>query len=1028
MSRIITVSGGKGGVGKTNISLNLALCLSRQGRRVCLFDADLGLANVNVLLGLYPEYDLEDVILSRKTLSEVIISDYQGIDIIPGSSGTEKIANLDDQNIGQIVEEFSRLDTYDYIIVDSSAGISRSVVSFCLAATDVLMVITPEPTSLTDAYALMKVLHFNRFTGSVKVAVNQCENTAAARRTFGKLKDVVQKYLSVTLEPIGMVVQDKKLIDAVNNQKPLVVLYPEAPATKCLQVIAARILENESAADFAVPSFGTFWTRFRQIASGPLRFSEKGQEDEPLPVSRTQDTGSDASGPVRQEQPAPEQAEAQKGAEVSPAVQSRSAPPAKPKQHGAPVLMTRGLPTLPHILFTLMETCSRDDVSMDEVAAVVEKDPGLSTRILRMVNSVYYYFSQEVYTVHQALTLLGLDTVRNIAVSASVYQVFDGIEAEDGFNLKSFWWHSLMTAVVANMLAQKCAYPSPEEAFLSGLLHDIGKLVLLSAYPDRYPALVQSVRDIHDAEKQQLGETHSEMGARLVHHWHLQPFIADAILYHHEKPERIEHALLLVKIIYIANRLCAGDAEREHLYSVAQQQLGIDRADVDALVAQAEAQVTQIAASLDIDVEQPRQEDASFSEKEQSIRRNLTNRVRDISLLHGTLQQFLYAHDQKAIIQTAHQGMEILFDIRQMVLFVYEESRNVLLCPGSHCFQPHVTRDLLIPFEEGKGLIVSALLENRVLESFSVPQGCSKTIIDEQVVRLLGTEGFVCIPLRVGHEHIGTAVIGLDSGNRQALMEQTALLKMLFNNAALALMAEKTRQAFAQKALSERLAASTAIAGKVAHEVNNPLSIIKNYLKILELKLADQNMPAEEISVIRDEIDRVAAIVESLSDLSRPKRPPLEDTDINGVISDMCTLFRQDLEDRDIRLQFAPDEACPPCRTNKDCIKQICMNLIKNAAEAIGKNGNIYVETAYESPVDTITLAVKDDGPGLPDVIRERVFDPYASTKGSGHAGLGLSVVYNTVKQLQGTITCDTEKNKGTTFLIRLPREAGTAE
>ncbi|MEI6127929.1 MAG: AAA family ATPase, partial [Pseudomonadota bacterium] len=191
MTRIITVTGGKGGVGKTNISINLALILSKLGSKVCLFDADLGLANINILLGLYPEYDLEDVILSNKSIHDIIIKNYQGIDIIPGSSGVEKLANLSGESLDRLIESFSTIDDYDYFIFDTSAGISRNVISFCLAASDVLLVITPEPTSLTDAYALLKILCFNGFTGSVKIIVNQCRNTSAASAAYTKLRDAV---------------------------------------------------------------------------------------------------------------------------------------------------------------------------------------------------------------------------------------------------------------------------------------------------------------------------------------------------------------------------------------------------------------------------------------------------------------------------------------------------------------------------------------------------------------------------------------------------------------------------------------------------------------------------------------------------------------------------------------------------------------------------------------------------------------------------------------------------------------------
>jgi flagellar biosynthesis protein FlhG len=151
MSRIITVTSGKGGVGKTNISVNMALYLASQKYRVCLFDADMGLANIDILLGLYPEYTLEDVLTREKRLQDVIIRDYSGIDIIPGSSGVRKMADPEPGEIDFLMDALSELQDYDFFFFDTSAGISKNVISFCMASPEIILVVTPEPTSWTDA-------------------------------------------------------------------------------------------------------------------------------------------------------------------------------------------------------------------------------------------------------------------------------------------------------------------------------------------------------------------------------------------------------------------------------------------------------------------------------------------------------------------------------------------------------------------------------------------------------------------------------------------------------------------------------------------------------------------------------------------------------------------------------------------------------------------------------------------------------------------------------------------------------------
>ena len=188
MARVITIASGKGGVGKTSISLNLSLSLAGAGHRVCLFDADLGLANVNILTGLYPETGLADVIDGRRTLSDILIRDYNGIDIIPGSSGVERLADLSRNQAAELVRAFLELGDYDYFILDTSAGISAQVLSFCRASQEMVLVATPEPTSLTDAYSLLKVLSRQAPMPRVKVVINQVRAAEAARQAYAKLK------------------------------------------------------------------------------------------------------------------------------------------------------------------------------------------------------------------------------------------------------------------------------------------------------------------------------------------------------------------------------------------------------------------------------------------------------------------------------------------------------------------------------------------------------------------------------------------------------------------------------------------------------------------------------------------------------------------------------------------------------------------------------------------------------------------------------------------------------------------------
>jgi len=259
MAKIITITSGKGGVGKTSISLNLSLSLASKGFKVCLLDADLGLANVSILTGIYPKKDLESVITGESKLNEIMIKDYQGIDIIPGSSGVEKIADLSREQTGRLIASFLDLKAYDYFIFDTSAGISSQVLSFCMASHEIILVVTTEPTSLTDAYAMLKVLSKYQYHGPVKVAVNQVKSGKLAKSAYAQLKGTVKKFLSINIEPLGIVGQDNHVRSAVVAQTPFFLLHPDCVASRCIQSITKKLM-NRSGQTSNIP-IEMFWDK-----------------------------------------------------------------------------------------------------------------------------------------------------------------------------------------------------------------------------------------------------------------------------------------------------------------------------------------------------------------------------------------------------------------------------------------------------------------------------------------------------------------------------------------------------------------------------------------------------------------------------------------------------------------------------------------------------------------------------------------------------------------------------------------------
>jgi flagellar biosynthesis protein FlhG len=241
--RVICVTSGKGGVGKTNITVNLALALSLQNQRVMLLDADLGLANVDVILGLHPLYNLSHVISQERTLDEVILTGPNGIRIIPASSGIKRMAELTPAENAGIIHAFSELnDSLDIMLIDSAAGISDSVVTFSRASHEVIVVVCDEPASITDAYALIKLLSQDYGVDRFHILANRVATVQEGRALYAKLVKVTDRFLDVSLNFFGFVPEDTQLRKAVQAQRAVVQAFPGSRSTEAFHRLAAQIV------------------------------------------------------------------------------------------------------------------------------------------------------------------------------------------------------------------------------------------------------------------------------------------------------------------------------------------------------------------------------------------------------------------------------------------------------------------------------------------------------------------------------------------------------------------------------------------------------------------------------------------------------------------------------------------------------------------------------------------------------------------------------------------------------------------
>jgi flagellar biosynthesis protein FlhG len=240
--QVIAVSGGKGGVGKSNVSVNLGIALAQKGRRVVLLDADLGLANIDVLLGITANRNLQDVLAGDCDLKDVLVNGPGGIKIVPASSGTQRMTQLSPMEHAGLINAFSELgDQIDVLIVDTAAGISESVVSFLRASQELLLVVCDEPTSITDAYALIKLMNRDYGTNRFRILANQVRNEQEGRHLFEKLTRVTERFLDVALQYVGIVPYDEAVKKAVQRQRAVLDAYPRAKASLAIKALADKV-------------------------------------------------------------------------------------------------------------------------------------------------------------------------------------------------------------------------------------------------------------------------------------------------------------------------------------------------------------------------------------------------------------------------------------------------------------------------------------------------------------------------------------------------------------------------------------------------------------------------------------------------------------------------------------------------------------------------------------------------------------------------------------------------------------------
>ncbi|MFV0438148.1 MAG: HDOD domain-containing protein [Desulfopila sp.] len=851
MARTLVITSGKGGVGKTNIGVNIAVELAARRYRTCLLDADLGLANVNLLFGIDSEMNLDDVLFHGTPPDQILVRTESGVDVFPGSSGTEKMANLDPGQLTNLVEGFGALSGYDFFLVDTSSGISRGVIAFCLAAPETLLVLTAEATSMADAYAVAKVLSLNNYRGRIRVLVNKCSSITQAKKTYLHFKGVADKHLHVNIAPGGAVLFDTVLEKALSQQRPAITLYPDSIFSQCIRALVSNLVR--STADAGALDHAEFWSRYTEFIQADLRLPGESGRARP---------GADRPRPAAEStppQPAPRKIQARARVEVddSPVrkvAENPAPPPGQPaprKIHGGarteadrPPLSEQaeshppplGHPALRNIQAReevdpaqptvdpgegktvgaagqpiaaalveeagalaaavqgkgeaeVVQPCggilgdgrllgpaplygyllaaeSHGRLTLAKICQVVKHDPALLGRLLEKYTLQRLPAERGQMSIEQIVRTLGVESVRQFIVNTATHGLLQPTTAEECLAVAEIWLHSLKCGLMSQALAGAIGYPYPEEAYIAGMLHDIGRLVLQARAPEIYgeasspwhhtPKTLQAEREV-------AGVTHAELGARILADWEISSSIVDAARYHGESSERIATAFPMSRIVCLAHRLCspvkdeaaraAGEAEERFTLSSAKVYSGMQAVnqEVNRLVSWYNMPCRQNGNGL------------GLAERLERYRQQATE--------FTTLQIVLAGQNALAGIS------ETVRSICRGLHLLYGYGRAVCLLPDSRQLQ---LRAVGYPQCYGQEFIghVSFLLgskTSRVVDAYYgetllvLAPDDLRSVADRQMLRFMGGKVLLCLPLSFGEKRVGLLVCGVAERDRRCV-------------------------------------------------------------------------------------------------------------------------------------------------------------------------------------------------------------------------------------------------------------------
>jgi HD-like signal output (HDOD) protein/signal transduction histidine kinase len=669
------------------------------------------------------------------------------------------------------------------------------------------------------------------------------------------------------------------------------------------------------------------------------------------------------------------------------------------------------LPSLPQVLLKILDAITHDTADLQHLAEIIRQDSSIAARLINVANSSYYRRQNSCDSVDRALMYLGLETVKTLVITAAVKQYFGHFNQQHQQFLQHFWLRSLTSAHCAQVIASLTSYTSPSEAYLCGLLMDLGQLWLLTNNEDRYLSILAASENddqrLLENEQLSLQTTHCDAGSQLLDSWKLDNFMADAVRYHHQPTANIQQSHHLVKIVNLASDLSRNASPSEHALEKANQLFGFNEELIIELRQRINADIQRIADSMGIAI--------GNEQADLQAHRQLGEKLSEITQ-RNALQKNLPGTSVRDIIQRDIQrSLYLSLGIERHIVFIHNAEQQVL---EARLNGNTVKPDFVIDSTLNNCLVNQAFTLQSITSSENLTLD-TLSITDQQLLKYCRLPYLLCIPFSTSTQK-GLPIEGiLVAGATASLLDQQRkkpqLWESLINEIAYGLISANDTSTENREITETRIR-------EAIHEASNPLSIINNYLEMLRIKLGGSTETENDFKILKEEIERAGKILLRLKEPDAPAYDEL--TDINQTLKDLAQIFNHSMcMTRGITLNMSLDTALAPLKIDRISFKQILTNLIKNAIEALPDGGKLQLTSQSRVNVNGnhyFSISIEDNGPGIPDFVMAQLFKPVTSTKGSRHSGVGLSIVKKLMDDMQGQIFCSSD-SKGSQFKLLFP-------